>query len=96
MKKIFSLVAIVIAISASAFTAVKDQPQYYFIGTSSIHLFNPEFYVTDPEVTPSCDVSGSLPCLVQVPEGFSDKQDWLEAAEQNSTVLEEGIMSRKD
>ncbi|NCT93006.1 MAG: hypothetical protein GXC72_01165 [Chitinophagaceae bacterium] len=93
MKKIFSLVAIVIAISASAFTAVKDQPQYYFIGTSE-NLFDPDMYVTDPPAG-LCQEGNVVPCLIEVPEGFTDKEDWLEAAENSSIVFELGIKTTR-
>jgi hypothetical protein len=94
MKKIFSLVAIVIAISASAFTAVKGGQHYYFIGTSG-DLLNPEMYVTVLPEEISCQPEGSLPCQVQVPFEFDDKEDWLEAAENDLSILEDGIISKR-
>lgn len=93
MKKIFSLVAIVIAISASAFTAVKGGQHYYFIGTSG-DLFDPTMYVTDPP-DGLCQEGNVLPCLIEVPEGFTDKEDWLEAAETSPTTFNSGILSKR-
>lgn len=88
-----SLFAVILAIASSSFTGANSGQIYFFTGNSS-NLYDPNEYVST-EPSGLCQQGSDVPCSIQIPDGYNDKTDFLQAAASTPSLLTNATLSER-
>lgn len=88
-----SLFAVILAIASSSFTGTNSGQIYFFTGNSS-NLFDPNQYVS-AEPPGLCQQGSDVACSIRIPEPYTDKADFLEAAAITPSLLSDATQTRR-